>query len=118
MAGVADTGVVDLIAQDGDGRHLAIMIEERPWGSDPEQVAQLREKFNSYYTFIALGGYVEHVPEAAGQPITIQLRCSSQPDGEIAELLTQTQNDSSATTGSGSSSRSSTTCERVPSTSA
>ncbi len=91
MAGVADTGVVDLIAQDGDGRHLAIMIEERPWGSDPEQAAQLREKFNSYYTFIALGGYVEHVPEAVGQPITIQLRCSSLPDGEIAELLTQTE---------------------------
>ena len=91
MAGVADTDVIDLVAQDGDGRYLAVMIEDRPWGSDPAQVTQLREKFNSYFTFIALGSYVEQVPDAAGEEITIQLRCSSLPDGEIAELLTQTE---------------------------
>ena len=89
MAGVADTEVVDLVAQDGDGRYLAVMIEDRPWGSDPEQIGQLREKFNSYYTFIALGGFVEQVPEAAGHPITIQLRCSATPEGEFAALLAE-----------------------------
>jgi hypothetical protein len=91
VAGVVDTDVIDLVAQDGDGRFLAVMIEDRPWGSDPEQLTQLREKFNSYFTFIALGGYVEQVPRAAGRPITIQLRCGAPPEGEIAALLAETE---------------------------
>jgi hypothetical protein len=91
MAGVADPDVIDLIGQDADGRYLAIMIEERPWGSDPAQPAQLREKFNSYYTYIALGGYYEYVPQAAGQQVTIQLQCGAAPDGEIANLLSDAQ---------------------------
>jgi hypothetical protein len=62
--GVADTDVIDLVAQDGDGRFLAVMIEDRPRGSDPAQITQLRDKFNSYFTFIGLGSYVEQVPDA------------------------------------------------------
>jgi hypothetical protein len=91
VAGVIDPEVIDLVAQDADGRYLAVMIEDRPWGADPEQPAQLREKFNSYYTFIALGGYVERVPEAAGREVTVQLRCSASPGGEIADLLADTE---------------------------
>jgi hypothetical protein len=87
MSGVADTEVIDLLAQDADGRYLAVMIEERPWGSDPEQRQQLRDKFNSYATFIADGQYAAQVPAAAGHPVTIQLRAGSMPTGEFADLI-------------------------------
>lgn len=87
MAGVADAGVVDLVAQEGDGRFVAIMIETRPWGSTPEQAAQLRAKLNAYASFITEGQFVSQVPDAAGHRVTIQLRCSELPPDDVAALL-------------------------------
>ena len=87
MAGIADAGVVDLVAQEGDGRFVAIMIEDRPWGSTPDQVAQLRAKLNAYASFITEGQYVSQVPNAAGQHVTVQLRCAEPPPADIAALL-------------------------------
>jgi len=87
VPGVADVNVIDLLAQDGDGRYLAVMVEERAWGSDPNQSVQLREKFNSYATFIADGQYSTRVPESAGERVTIQLRCPEPPTGEFAAML-------------------------------
>lgn len=87
MPGVADVNVIDLLAQDGDGRYLAVMVEERAWGSDPNQSVQLREKFNSYATFITDGQYTTQVPESAGERVTIQLRCPEPPTGEFEAML-------------------------------
>jgi len=87
MAGIADAGVVDLVAQEGDGRFVAIMLEERPWGCTPDQVAQLRTKLNAYASFITEGQYVSQVPSAAGQRVTVQLRCAEPPPDDVAALL-------------------------------
>jgi len=63
------------------------MLEDRPWHSTPDQVTQLRAKLNAYASFITEGQYVSQVPDAAGQRVTIQLRCAEPPPGDVAALL-------------------------------
>lgn len=86
MPGIEDTDVIDLVAQDADGVYLVVMVETRPWGSDPDQPMQLREKINSAAGYVLNGQLVEQFPDAAGQPTRIQLDCVEPPTPEIAQL--------------------------------
>jgi hypothetical protein len=86
VAGIQDPGVVDLVAQDAEGTFLVVMVEERPWGADPEQPRQLREKINAYAGCILDGSLAARYPELAVGPIRIQLNCPREPAGEIAAI--------------------------------
>jgi hypothetical protein len=87
MAGLADTNVVDLVAQDSAGRVLVIMVETRSWREDPNQPSQLREKLNAYADFILNGGLAQRFPETAGQPVDIQLDCTEAPTEQIKAII-------------------------------
>jgi len=84
VAGVREPGVIDVVAQDADGTIVVAMVEDRPWGDDPEQERQLREKINTYAGFVLDGSLVRHYPETEGQPVRIQLDCVEEPTGRIA----------------------------------
>ena len=87
MPGVAQANVVDVVGQDASGRYLMIMVESRAWGSDTAQASQLKEKINAYAGFIMDGTLAQQYPEAAGQPVDIQLNCCEAPSGEFATIL-------------------------------
>jgi hypothetical protein len=87
MAGLQDPYVIDLVGQEADGTCLLVIVEERPWGSDPDQPRQLREKINSYTGYIVDGSLVKQYPEISGQPVKIQLNCSEAPPGELADVV-------------------------------
>jgi hypothetical protein len=87
MSGVADPSTIDVVGQDPDGTYLLIMVEDRPWGADPDQAAQLREKINSYAGFIFDGSLVRRYPETEGQPVRIRLDCTSPPSGHIEHII-------------------------------
>ena len=78
--GVHNPRVIDLITPDpNSGEVVLVMLEERPWQSDPEQLRQLEAKFNSYLEY-ALGGHlVKHYPEYADRPVRFQLECAENP---------------------------------------
>jgi len=86
MAGVADTNTIDLVAQDADGTYLLVMVEDRPWGTDPEQATQLREKINTYAGYILDGSLAQQYPETVGEPIRIRLDCTEAPTGHFAHI--------------------------------
>jgi hypothetical protein len=88
MAGIHEPETIDLVAQAADGRYLLVMIETRPWGSDPSQGDQLKAKINTYAQFALDGGLMQHYPETANQPIAIRLDCISPPDESTDALLT------------------------------
>ena len=78
--GVHNPRVIDLITPDtGTGEIVLVMLEERPWQSDPEQIRQLEAKFNAYLEY-ALGGHLaKQYPEYAGRPVRFQLECAENP---------------------------------------
>lgn len=87
MAGIQDPSTIDVVAQDADRQYMIVMVEDRPWGADPHQPAQLREKINTYTGFILDGGLARRYPETVGQPVRIQLDCVQQPTGDIAAIV-------------------------------
>ena len=78
--GVHNPRVIDLITPDANsGEVVLVMVEERPWQSDPEQMRQLEAKFNSYLEY-ALGGHLaKQYPEYAERPVRFQLECAENP---------------------------------------
>lgn len=86
MAGIQDPNVIDLVGQAADGTYLVIMVEERPWGSDPAQPRQLQEKINAYASYVLDGTLAKQYPETAGQRIRFQLNCPQEPTGDVAAV--------------------------------
>jgi hypothetical protein len=78
--GVLNPRVIDLITPDPkSGEVVLVMVEERPWQSDPEQLRQLEAKFNAYLEY-ALGGHLaKQYPEYAERPVRFQLECAENP---------------------------------------
>ena len=78
--GVHNPRVIDLITpDDASGEVVLVMLEERPWESDPEQLRQLEAKFNAYLEY-ALGGHLaQQYPEYAKRPVRFQLECAENP---------------------------------------
>ena len=68
--GVHNPRVIDLITPDAaTGEVVLVMIEDRPWQSDPEQLRQLEAKFNAYLEY-ALGGHLaKQYAEYAERPV-------------------------------------------------
>jgi len=86
MIGIADTNTVDLVAQEVDGTYLLVMVEERSWGSDLDQVAQLQEKINTYAGYVLDGSLTREYPESVGGSVRIRLDCAEVPTGHFAHI--------------------------------
>ena len=89
MAGIQESETIDLVAQAADGRYLLVMVETRPWGTDPAQPNQLKAKIKTYAQYALDGGLLSHFPQVASQAIVIRLDCSERPDDEIAAITTR-----------------------------
>jgi hypothetical protein len=88
MAGIADTHVIDLVATDADGNAEVWITEDDPWTKEPEQNLHLREKFNTYVTYILEGMLIRDYPTLADHSVTLKLLCNGEPPaGEITETI-------------------------------
>jgi hypothetical protein len=91
--GVFNPHVVDLISYDPD-RHevVLLMLEERAWDTDAEQLRQLEAKFNSYLSYVLDGHLVQQYPAYADKDICFRLDCAEAPAGEVEKMLRAMQN--------------------------
>lgn len=89
--------VVDLVSFDTDREEVVLlMLEERGWGSDPEQLRQLEAKFNAYLGFVLDGHLVQQYPHYEGKDVCFKLDCAEPPHGEAERMLRSMQNYASA----------------------
>ena len=68
------------------------MLEERPFGTDPEQLRQLEYKFNAYLGYLLDGYLVREYPQYEGKRIRFQLDCATAPQGEAVPFLNSVRN--------------------------
>ena len=81
--GVFNPRVVDLVALDeANDEVVLVMLEERPWGSDPQQLRQLEAKFNAYLSYVLGGHLVQQYPVYAERGVRFQLDCVENPRSE------------------------------------
>jgi len=86
--GVHNPKVVDLISLDRErGEVVLLMLEERVWGSAPEQLRQLEEKFNCYLSYVLDGFLVQQFPQYQGVPVCFRLDCAMSPGDEERRML-------------------------------
>jgi hypothetical protein len=88
MADIQEPSVIDLVTHEPvTGEYALIMVEGRPWTDSHEQLAQLREKINSYAMFALDEGLLRAYPQSAGHPVRIQLNCADTPTPKAQELI-------------------------------
>ena len=91
--GVHNPRVVDLVRLDTESDEVVlVMVEERAWGTAPEQFEQLEEKFNSYLSYVLGGHLVEEYPQYAGKRVCFELECAGTPASRELGLLTAMRN--------------------------
>jgi hypothetical protein len=91
--GVENPRVVDLITEDeATGEVVLVMLEQRLWGSDPEQFQQLEAKFNSYLEYVLGGHMVQQYPQYAEKPVRFQIDCAGNPRPEDRPFFTSMSN--------------------------
>ncbi len=91
--GVHNARVIDLITSDSEsGEVVLVMLEERPWGSDPLQLRQLEEKFNSYLGYVLDGHMAKQYPQYEKLRVRFQLDCAAPPRAEEQPFLTAVRN--------------------------
>jgi len=90
--GVHNPKVVDLIRLDPERDEVVLlMLEQRPWGSAPEQLRQLEEKFNGYLSYALDGFLVAQFPQYKDLPVCIRLDCASAPGDVERPMLASMQ---------------------------
>lgn len=78
---------VDLVAKSPNGEATLFMVEDRPWGEDPDQAEQLLAKVNTYCHYVVGGQLVSDFPDMAGLPVIVRLECPYQPTEEIQKVI-------------------------------
>ena len=92
MAGLEEPNVIDLLAEDENNNEgWVIMVEERPWGADPDQPDQLLAKVNSYLALIADDSIYAYAPGFKGRNLVIRLECATDPTPEIVKVIEAAQ---------------------------
>ncbi len=81
--GVHNPNVIDLISLDPEANEVVLlMLEKRPWGTDPNQLEQLDDKYNSYVSYVLDGHLAKQYPQYADKIVRIQLDCASPPGAQ------------------------------------
>ena len=91
--GVDNPRVVDLIRLDPESDEVVLlMLEERAWGTEPEQLRQLEAKFNSYLSYVLDGHMVKQYPQYQSKRVRFQLDCATPPGQHEQTMLTSMRN--------------------------
>jgi len=91
--GVENPRVVDLITEDdATGEIVLVMLEQRPWGSQPDQLRQVEAKFNSYLEYVLGGHLAAQYPQYAEKSVRFQLDCAGNPRPEDRPFFTAMSN--------------------------
>lgn len=91
--GVFNPNVVDLISYDVERDEVVLlMLEQRAWDTEPEQLRQLEAKFNSYLSYVLDGHLSEQYPDYADKDVCFRLDCADPPAGETEQMLRAMQN--------------------------
>ena len=91
--GVFNPKVIDLISWDAEREEVVLlMLEERPWDTDPQQLHQLEEKFNAYLGYVQGGYLAREYPHYEGRDVCLALDCAESPRGETQAMLRAMQN--------------------------
>ncbi len=91
--GVDNPRVVDLIRLDPEsGEVVLLMLEERAWGTVPDQLRQLEVKFNSYLSYVLDGHMVKQYPQYESKRVRFQLDCATPPGQREQAILTSMRN--------------------------
>ena len=86
--GVENPDIIDLITSDSTtGEVVLVILEQRPWGTSPQQLAEHDEKLNRYMVYILDGHLARQYPQYVGKPVRIQLDCASTPDEGTQRFL-------------------------------
>ncbi len=81
--GVHNPHVIDLISLDPEANEVVLlMLEERPWGTVPNQLEQLDDKYDSYVSYVLDGHLAKQYPQYADKAVRIQLDCASPPGSQ------------------------------------
>jgi hypothetical protein len=86
---VRDADTIDHITLSEDESTCnLLMVEDRPFTGSSAQNEQIREKMNTYLTFVQTGQLAEQFPELAGKRMAVRLVCHEEPENEsVIELL-------------------------------
>ena len=91
--GVHNPRVVDLVTRDPvTDEVVLVMLEERPWGSEPDQLRQLEAKFNSYLEYVLGGHMARQYPDYAKLSVRFQLDCVENPRPEDRPFFSSMSN--------------------------
>jgi hypothetical protein len=91
--GVTNPRVIDLISLDTESDEVVLSIlETRPWGSDPSQLAQLEDKLNSYLAYVLEGWLARQYPQYEGRKVRFQLDCAAAPGATEERFLRAAMN--------------------------
>jgi hypothetical protein len=86
--GVENPDIIDLITSDlSTGEVVLVILEVRPWGAAPQQLAEHDEKLNRYMVYILDGHLARQYPQYVGKPVRIQLDCAATPDEQTQRFL-------------------------------
>ena len=85
--------VVDLIERNAERNEVVLtMLEQRRWGSDPEQLRELEAKFNAYLSYVQGGQLVQQYPQYEGLLVCFHLDCTESPRGEAKRMISSMMN--------------------------
>lgn len=86
MAGLHDSEVIDLVAEQRDGAALLVIVKDGAWDAVTDPPA-LRAKLNTYAQFALDGGLVSHYPHLDGRPVTIRVDSSTSPPPAVIDVI-------------------------------
>ncbi len=91
--GIHNDRVIDLIRLDSESDEVVLlMLEERAWGTVPEQLRQLEAKFNSYLSYVLDGHLVKQYPQYQSKRVRFLLDCATPPGQQEQAMLTAMRN--------------------------
>jgi len=64
---------VDIVSEDREGRIVLTISDHLDWQNEPFHAKLLRDKVETYLTFVTSGQILEQFPEATGREIVIDL---------------------------------------------
>lgn len=74
---------IDVVAFDQKtNRVILSLIETRPWGDRGENIRDLHEKLNTYWSYVLGGADLVRLPYNAGQACCVQAACSISAYGQ------------------------------------
>lgn len=86
--GVENPAIIDLITLDPEtDKVVLVMIERRPWGTDPRQLTQIEEKINRYMGYVLDGFLAEQYPQYEGKRVVLRLDCAEAPHGTAERFV-------------------------------